>query len=69
MHEIQGADPWIAEAALKNRIKHFVIDGEAVVLVLMASATLTPCIPAGAALLLRRAGNGWRRFTPISSFG
>jgi ATP-dependent DNA ligase len=24
--------PWIAEAALKNRQKHFVIDGEAVVL-------------------------------------
>jgi len=24
--------PWIAESALKNRIKHFVIDGEAVVL-------------------------------------
>ena len=24
--------PWIVEAALKNRIKHFVIDGEAVVL-------------------------------------
>jgi ATP-dependent DNA ligase len=24
--------PWIAEAALKNRIKHFVLDGEAVIL-------------------------------------
>ena len=24
--------PWIVEAALKNRIKHFVIDGEAVIL-------------------------------------
>jgi bifunctional non-homologous end joining protein LigD len=24
--------PWIAESALKNRIKHFVIDSEAVVL-------------------------------------
>jgi hypothetical protein len=24
--------PWIAEAALKNRQKHFVIDGEAVIL-------------------------------------
>jgi len=24
--------PWIAEAALKNRQQHFVIDGEAVVL-------------------------------------
>jgi ATP-dependent DNA ligase len=25
-------DPWIAEAALKSRERHFVIDGEAVVL-------------------------------------
>jgi ATP dependent DNA ligase domain len=24
--------PWIVEAALKNRIKHFVVDGEAVIL-------------------------------------
>lgn len=27
-----SAYPWIAEAALKNRQKHFVIDGEAVIL-------------------------------------
>jgi ATP-dependent DNA ligase len=28
--------PWIVESALKNRQQHFVIDGEAVVLVSMA---------------------------------
>ena len=36
--------PWIAEAALKNRQKRFVIDGEPVGW--MASATLTRCTPA-----------------------
>src|SRR5438093_11417771 len=38
--------PWIAEAALKNRQKHFVIDGEAVCSVSTASPTSTRCIPA-----------------------
>ena len=31
-----GRFPWIVESALKNRQQHFVIDGEAVVLVSMA---------------------------------
>jgi bifunctional non-homologous end joining protein LigD len=31
-HDWSGRFPWIVEAALKNRQKHFVIDGEAVVL-------------------------------------
>jgi bifunctional non-homologous end joining protein LigD len=31
-HDWTGRYPWIVEAALKNRIKQFVIDGEAVVL-------------------------------------
>jgi ATP-dependent DNA ligase len=29
---LDKALPWIVEAALKNRQKHFVIDGEAVIL-------------------------------------
>jgi bifunctional non-homologous end joining protein LigD len=28
----RSAFPWIAESALKNRIKQFVLDGEAVIL-------------------------------------
>ena len=35
--------PWIAEAALKNRRRQFVIDGEAVVLGVMASPISTRC--------------------------
>jgi ATP-dependent DNA ligase len=31
-HDWSGRYPWIVESALKNRQKHFVIDGEAVVL-------------------------------------
>jgi ATP-dependent DNA ligase len=31
-HDWTSRFPWIAEAALKNRQKHFVLDGEAVVL-------------------------------------
>jgi bifunctional non-homologous end joining protein LigD len=31
-HDWSGRFPWIVESALKNRPKHFVIDGEAVVL-------------------------------------
>jgi ATP-dependent DNA ligase len=31
-HDWSGRFPWIVESALKNRQKHFVIDGEAVVL-------------------------------------
>ena len=31
-HDWTRAFPWIAEAALKNRQKHFVLDGEAVIL-------------------------------------
>jgi len=31
-HDWSSRFPWIVEAALKNRLKHFVIDGEAVVL-------------------------------------
>jgi bifunctional non-homologous end joining protein LigD len=31
-HDLSGRFPWIAESALKNRQKQFVIDGEAVVL-------------------------------------
>jgi ATP-dependent DNA ligase len=31
-HDWTGRYPWIAESALRNRQKHFVIDGEAVVL-------------------------------------
>jgi len=31
-HDWSGRYPWIAESALKNRTRHFVIDGEAVVL-------------------------------------
>jgi len=31
-HDWSGRYPWIVESALKNRSKHFVIDGEAVVL-------------------------------------
>jgi bifunctional non-homologous end joining protein LigD len=31
-HDWSGCFPWIVESALKNRLKHFVIDGEAVVL-------------------------------------
>jgi bifunctional non-homologous end joining protein LigD len=39
--------PWIAEAALRNRRKQFVIDGEAVVLGVDGSLTLTPSTQAG----------------------
>jgi bifunctional non-homologous end joining protein LigD len=42
---LDKALPWIVEAALKNRQKHFVIDGEAVIL-LTAIPISTPCIPA-----------------------
>ena len=38
--------PWIVEAALKNRQKQFVIDGEAVSWVWTASLISTRCIPA-----------------------
>ncbi len=38
--------PWIAEAAPMNRQKHFVIDGEAVILGVDGVPTLTPCTPA-----------------------
>jgi ATP-dependent DNA ligase len=31
-HDWSGRYPWIVEPALKNRSRHFVIDGEAVVL-------------------------------------
>jgi len=31
-HDWSGRYPWIVEAALKNRQKHFVLDGEAVIL-------------------------------------
>src|SRR6516165_6088963 len=31
-HDWSGRYPWIVESALKNRSRHFVIDGEAVVL-------------------------------------
>ena len=31
-HDWTSRFPWIVESALKNRIKHFVIDGEAVIL-------------------------------------
>jgi ATP-dependent DNA ligase len=31
-HNWSGRYPWIVESALKNRSRHFVIDGEAVVL-------------------------------------
>jgi len=43
-----GYDPWIVEAALKNRQKHFVIDGEAVILGVdgVSSLISTRCIPA-----------------------
>jgi ATP-dependent DNA ligase len=39
--------PWIAEAALKNRIKQLVIDSEAVCWGSMASPISMPCTPAG----------------------
>jgi ATP-dependent DNA ligase len=39
--------PWIVEAALKNRHRQFVIDGEAVVLALTASPTSTRYTRAG----------------------
>ena len=35
--------PWIAEAARKNRIKQFVIDGEAVVLGVDGISDFMPC--------------------------
>jgi bifunctional non-homologous end joining protein LigD len=38
--------PWIVEAALKNRHKQFVIDGEAVILGVMGTPISTPCTPA-----------------------
>jgi bifunctional non-homologous end joining protein LigD len=31
-HDWSGRFPWIVDSALKNRQKHFVIDGEAVIL-------------------------------------
>ncbi|WFU66721.1 MULTISPECIES: DNA ligase [Bradyrhizobium] len=37
--------PWIVEAALKNRQKQFVIDGEAIVRGWTATRTSTPCTP------------------------
>jgi bifunctional non-homologous end joining protein LigD len=41
-----GRYPWIIEAALKNRQKQFVIDGEAVILGLDGVPDFTPCIRA-----------------------
>ncbi|WP_347710895.1 DNA ligase [Bradyrhizobium sp. CB1650] len=38
--------PWIAESALKNRQKHFAIDGEAVILGVDGISISTPCTPA-----------------------
>ncbi|WP_346659355.1 hypothetical protein [Bradyrhizobium sp. 164] len=35
--------PWVAEAALKNRQKHFVVDGEAVILGVDGVSDLTRC--------------------------
>ena len=41
-----GRYPWIVESALKNRIKQFVIDGEAVILGVDGFPISTPCIHA-----------------------
>jgi hypothetical protein len=58
--------PWIAEAALKNRQKHFVIDGEAVILGVDGysdfDAPHSGKHNEGVQLLrLRRTCNGWHR--------
>jgi len=59
--------PWIGEAALKNRVRQFVIDGEAVVLGVDGYSDFN-ALHSGrhndgsAALRLRCAGNGRRRF-------
>jgi bifunctional non-homologous end joining protein LigD len=42
-HDWTGRYPWIVESALQNRIKQFVIDGEAVVLGVEASPISTRC--------------------------
>ena len=39
--------PWIVEAALKNRHKRFVIDGEAVILGVGGISNFNPCTHAG----------------------
>ncbi|WP_346658332.1 hypothetical protein [Bradyrhizobium sp. 147] len=56
--------PWIAEAALKNRQKHFVIDGEAVILgvdgISIQRAAFSQARPRGAALRLRYPRHGRR---------
>lgn len=45
-HDWAKRFPWIVEAALKNRTKQFIIDGEAVILASTAFPTSTRCIPA-----------------------
>jgi hypothetical protein len=42
-HDWSGRFPWIFESALKNRQKHFVLDGEAVVLASTAFRISTLC--------------------------
>lgn len=44
-HDWTRRFPWIVEAALKNRRKQFVIDGEAVILGVTACRISTRCIP------------------------
>ena len=63
-HDWSGRFPWIVESALKNRQKHFVIDGEAVVLGVDGVADFTALAPArrgSAALCLRLPRARWRR--------
>jgi hypothetical protein len=64
-HDWTKRFPWITEAALRNRRKQFVIDGEAVILGVdgvadFQRAAFRPAERRGAVLCLRRAG-GRRR--------
>jgi ATP-dependent DNA ligase len=63
--------PWIAEAALKNRQRHFVIDGEAAILGVDGNSDFNALHSRKhdhevLALRLRHSGDGWRRSAVVA---